>query len=74
MLSNTTVAMTVVICTAVVAMAGVGGMIYLVSTGHGVEAFGAFVLALLGIVWGKINSLHDTVKSGHGNGSTDAPS
>lgn len=73
MLSNTAVAITVVICTTLVAVAGVGGMIYLAATGHGTEAFGAFVFALLGIVWGKVNSVHEAVKNVQGGG-TDAPS
>lgn len=71
MLSDRAVAITVVICTTVFGLGALAGVVWLTLLGDGIEAVGAFVLAMLGLVYGRVRAMHETMKN-QADGSSDA--
>jgi hypothetical protein len=72
MLTRTSVAITVVICTTAFGLGALGGVVWLAATDHGTEAVGALAVALLGVVWGKLQSVQNTVKRTPGRRDEDS--
>jgi len=73
MLSNVSVMITVVVCAALVAIAVIGGVVYLTVTGHDaavLAAIGASLIAVLSTLTARVKSLHADVKASQ-NGGTE---
>jgi len=63
MMSDRWVAITAVICATLFSIAALGGMLYLVATGNSGEVFGALAIGLLTVVYGKMRSMQETMRT-----------